>query len=119
MITKTIKYKDYDGNPISEDFLFHFNKAEIIEMEATYPGGIETYINRISAEKDNHKLFAFFKDLVLKSYGRKSLDAKRFEKSEEIRTAFEQTEAYAELVIELMSDSNKAAEFVNGIIPQA
>lgn len=118
MIKKPIKFTDYNGNAHNEEYNFNLNRAEILEMEAEYKGGLEAYINRISKEEDNKKLFAFFKDLVLKSYGKKSDDGRRFEKSEALRTEFEQTEAYVELVLELVGNADAAAEFMNGIIPQ-
>lgn len=52
-----------------------------------------------------------------KSYGEKSPDGKRFVKSEELSTAFSQTEAYSQLYMELATDADKAAEFINGVIP--
>lgn len=50
-------------------------------------------------------------------YGEKSPDGKRFVKSEELSTAFSQTEAYSQLYMELATDADKAAEFINGVIP--
>ena len=58
-----------------------------------------------------------FKELILKSYGIKSPDGKRFMKSEEISKSFEETEAYSQLFLELSSDDTKGAEFINGITP--
>ena len=58
-----------------------------------------------------------FKDLVLKSYGVKSDDGRRFIKNEKLREEFEQTEAYSILYMELSTDADAAAAFVNGIIP--
>ena len=58
-----------------------------------------------------------FKDLVLRAYGVKSDDGRRFIKSEELKNDFAQTEAYSILFMELATDSDKAAEFVNGIVP--
>ena len=60
-------------------------------------------------------MYEHFEDLILRSYGKKSLDGKQFEKSPEMSIAFQQTEAYSELVVELLSDANAAAAFVNGI----
>ena len=57
------------------------------------------------------------KDLILKAYGEKSLDGKRFIKSPEISVAFSQTEAYSKFFMELVTDPDAAAAFVNGIAP--
>lgn len=117
MLKKTITYTDYDGNERKEDFYFNLNKAEIIEMELSNDGGLAKFIEKIVAEKDSKKIVEIFKDLILKAYGEKSLDGKRFVKNQELRDAFEQTEAFSELFVELSSDAEAAAAFVNGIIP--
>ena len=58
-----------------------------------------------------------FKGLILKSYGVKSPDGRRFIKSEQRSEEFSQTEAYSDLFMELASDAEAAAEFVNKVTP--
>lgn len=117
MFKKTINYTDFDGNERTEDFYFNLSKAELTEMELSSDGGMEKLINKIIAEQDNKRIIAIFKDLILRSYGEKSLDGKRFIKTQELRDSFEQTEAYSELFMELATDADAAAAFVNGILP--
>lgn len=117
MLKKTITYTDYNGNQRTEDFYFNLTKAEAVEMNFNEAGGMEEAIKRIVDAKDNKAIITVFKDMILKAYGEKSPDGKRFIKSKEISDAFAQTEAYSDLFMELASDSDKAAEFVNGIIP--
>lgn len=117
MLKKTITYVDYDGNQRTEDFYFNLSKAEIAEMEMTTAGGLDKVINQIIAEQDGKRIIELFKDLILRSYGKKSPDGKRFIKSEELRDEFSQTEAYSDLFMELATDADAAAAFVNGIIP--
>lgn len=117
MIKKTITYTDYNDIERTEDFYFNLTKAEVMEMELSTTGGLAEMIQRIVAAKDQPAIIKIFKDLILKAYGEKSLDGKRFMKSEEIRTAFEQTEAYSQLFMELATDADAAAKFVNGIVP--
>lgn len=118
MLKKTITFTDYDGNQRTEDFYFNLSKAEIAEMELTTAGGLEKMINRIVSEQDGQRIISLFKDLVLKSYGKKSDDGRRFIKNQELREEFSQTEAYSELFMELATDSDAAAAFVNGIVPK-
>ena len=118
MLKKTIKYTDYDGNEREEDFYFNLNKAEVTEMELSKQGGLSEYIKRIVAAQDAPSLVELFKELICKSYGEKSLDGKRFVKSKELTEEFTQTEAYAELFIELASNAEEATKFVNGIMPK-
>lgn len=118
MLKKTIKYTDYDGNEREEDFYFNLNKAEVTEMELSKQGGLSEYIKRIVAAQDAPSLIELFKELICKSYGEKSLDGKRFIKSKELTEEFTQTEAYAELFVELASNAEEATKFVNGIMPK-
>ena len=118
MLKKTITYVDYDGKERIEDFYFNLTKAEITEMELSEEGGLIKTIERVVAEEDGAKIIEIFKDLILKSYGEKSLDGKRFIKSDKLKEEFSQTEAYSELFMELATNEEKASEFVNGIIPK-
>nr|DAG61494.1 MAG TPA: hypothetical protein [Caudoviricetes sp.] len=118
MLKKTIAYTDYDGNDRKEDFFFNLNKAEIVELELGTTGGLTKTLEKIVQEKDNKRIVEYFKSIILKAYGEKSADGRRFVKSQELRDAFEQTEAYAELFMELSSDAKAAAEFISGIVPK-
>ena len=118
MLKKTITYTDYNGIERTEDFYFNITKAEAIEMEMTTTGGMSAMIEKIISTQDTPALFKLFKDMILKAYGEKSPDGKTFMKSEAISDAFSRTEAYSELLTELVTDADKASEFVNGIIPK-
>ena len=117
MLKKTITYIDYNGVERTEDFYFNLSKAEVLELEMGTTGGLTEMINKIVAAQDTPTLIKIFKDLVLKAYGEKSPDGKRFIKSDEIRDAFSQTEAYSNLFMELATDAEAASKFFNGIIP--
>ena len=117
MLKKTIKYTDYNGVEREEDFYFNLSKAEIAEMELEIPGGMTAMLQRITAAKDTPSLVKIFKDLILRSYGEKSADGKRFVKSAELKESFSQTEAYSELFMELATNADSASAFINGIIP--
>lgn len=117
MYKRTIKYTDYNGQQREEDFYFNISKAELIEMEANEDGGYDEMIKRIVAAKDGKLIMKEFKGFILKSFGIKSPDGKQFMKSEEISRSFEQSEAYSELFMELCTDANAAAEFVNSVLP--
>lgn len=118
MLKKTITYTDYDGNERTEDFYFNLTKAELTEMEVSTDGGLEKELKRIAAARDGAAVMAFFKDLLLRSYGEKSPDGKRFVKTPELSAAFSQTEAYSELFMELVLNADKAGEFTREILPK-
>lgn len=121
MITKKIKYTDYNGVQREENFLFNLSKAELMEMEMGTSGGLTEMIQKIIETQDQPSIIKIFKELVLKAYGEKSADGKRFVKTDvngnPLSIAFSETEAYSILFMELATDAKAAAAFVNGIIP--
>lgn len=117
MIAKTITYTDYNDVERTEKFYFNLSKAEVMEMEMSTSGGLAEMIQRVVAAQDQPAIIKIFKDLILKAYGVKSPDGRKFIKSEELSLDFAQTEAYSQLFMELATDAEKASEFVNGIVP--
>lgn len=117
MLKKTITYTDYNGVQRTEDFYFNLTKAELMEMEMSTNGGFAEMVTKIVNSQDAPAIIKIFKDLVLKAYGEKTADGKRFVKSPEISEAFSQTEAYSILFMELATDADAATKFVNGIVP--
>ena len=117
MFKKTVTYVDYNGVERTEDFYFNLSKAEVTEMELSVEGGFSKMLEEIVKSNDNARILELFKEMVLKAYGEKSADGRRFVKSKELSEAFSQTEAYSEIFMELAMDEKAAAAFVNGIMP--
>lgn len=122
MLKKKIKYVDYNGTEREEEFLFNLNEAELMEMEMSTSGGLAEMIQNIVQAQDAPAIIKVFKDLVLKAYGEKSPDGKYFVKEDEygnpLSRKFARTEAYSILFMELATDADAAANFVNGIMPK-
>ena len=118
MLKKTITYTDFNGIERTEDFYFNLTKAEIAEMELEVPGGMTTMIERITKTQDTPSLIKVFKELILRSYGKKSDDGRRFIKNKELVEEFKDSEAYSELFMELATNAEAASAFVNGITPK-
>ena len=117
MIKKTITYPDYNGNERTEDFYFNLTKAEITKMELSIKGGLAEMIQRIVAAQDTPAIIEVFEDLIKRSYGVKTPDGRGFVKRTEDLEAFMSTEAYSQLFMELATDADAAAKFVNGVVP--
>lgn len=119
MLKRTITYTDYNDVERTEDFYFNLTQAELMEMELGTHGGLAEMLNKIVAAQDAPTIISTFKDIVLKAYGVKSDDGKQFIKNDETRTAFAQNPAYSILFMELATDADAGAAFVNGIMPKA
>lgn len=117
MLKKTITYRDYNDNERTEDFYFNLSKAELMEMEMSISGGLTEMINKVVAAQDAPSIIKVFKELILKAYGEKSPDGKRFIKNDELRESFAQTEAYSELFMELATNPDAASAFITGVMP--
>lgn len=119
MLTKTITYEDFNGNERTEEFHFNLTKAETIEWLTTNGDyTLDKLILRLSEKRNGKEVLAIFKDLIYRSYGEKSLDGRKFIKTEEVKSNFMDTEAYSVLFTELTTDGTKAAEFINAILPK-
>lgn len=130
MLKKTVNYVDFNGNNRTEDCYFNLTQTELAEILFQVPGDVTENLYQDDSEQAKEQaalklldklggdgVFQFVKDLMLKSYGIKSQDGRRFEKSEQISTEFSQTLAFDTLFMKLMKDDVAAAEFVNGVIP--
>lgn len=117
MLKKVIKYTDYNGVEREEPFYFNLTKAELIKWEGSTVGGMRAMYDKIIQTQDQEALIALFETIIQRAYGEKSADGKHFMKSPEILANFTSTEAYSELFMELASNDQAAAEFMNGIMP--
>lgn len=117
MIKKTIKSVDFDGNERCEDYYFHISKNEIAKAQMSVDGGLITKLQRIVNSQSQPEIAKIFEEFIDMSYGIKSDDGKKFMKSPEILADFKATAAYDELYMEILSDTKKAVEFINGVWP--
>lgn len=118
VLKKTITYTNFNDEEVSEDFFFHLSKAELVELEMSHEGGLHDALQKIIDAEDGKAIVAEFKKIILNAYGRKSSDGRRFIKNQELREEFESSEAYSTLFMELVTDTEAAVEFINGIIPK-
>lgn len=118
MIKWPIKYTDYNGEEHAEDFYFNLNRAEVMELDLAANGAYGAYLQRIVEQRDGKAIAREFRNLILKSYGEKSPDGRRFIKNDELRDAFEQSAAYEELYMQLATDDKACQKFVSGVLPK-
>jgi hypothetical protein len=118
MLKKTTTYTDFMGNERTEDCYFNLTKSELTKLSLSVNGGLDQMLENMVKEQDQAALMDWFDKIILMSYGRRSLDGKRFEKSPEISREFSQTGAYDQIFMELVTGgADKVAEFIKGVIP--
>lgn len=117
MIKKNVTYTNYNGEETTESFYFHLSQAELLRLEMATKGGLEAALNSMVEAKDGAGIMSYLETFITKSVGIKSEDGSRFNKSPEILADFVSSPAYDTLFMELCTDPEKAAEFLNGIVP--
>lgn len=120
MLKKTITYNDWNGKTRTEDFYFNLTRTECAELEfGLGPGkSMSESLTTLIETNDMGTVIKTLKEIVLKAYGVKSDDGRRFMKNDDIRRAFEENPAFDEIYISLATNAEAAADFVTGIIPQ-
>lgn len=129
MLKKTITYKNlFSDEEVTEDFYFHLSKADLIEMEvenhtATYTSpktgekftGMRAHLQKIMDSEDGPSVMREFKTLMRRSYVKRVGD--RPVKSIEAWEEFASSEAYSELIFELLTVPEATAAFFAGMVP--
>jgi len=115
MISKTIKYVDYNGVEKEGTYWFNMSTADLLDLEADTEGGWETNLRKLIAEQDGRKAYKFFEKFVKDAYGVKTVDG-GFDKDPKHLKAFRDSAAYSVLIEGFVSNPQEAAEFINGIV---
>lgn len=119
MYKKTLKFNDYDGNPVEKEYYFNLNKAELLELSAEHPEGLEAYWKSLISNQNTKEVFSEIKTLIIMSVGKKSSDGLRFVKNDEIMHEFIESEAYPTLLCDLLTNEDSAKAFFEAIAPKA
>lgn len=119
MLKWNIEYEDFEGNKISEDFYFNLTKAELTMISLSGDGqDLEQRLKAMIALRDGEAIVREFNKILKMAYGVKSPDGKRFIKNDQVWEEFTQTNAYSDLVMQVLTDAEKSVQFINGIIPK-
>lgn len=122
MIKKTLTFKNFRGETEVEDFYFNMSEGELTMMQVSAidqkTESFSDKLDKISKGLQGRELVDVINDLVLRSYGVKSVDGKKFRKNSELLEDFTSSGAYSVLVTELFSIEGSLAEFVNGVVPE-
>jgi hypothetical protein len=116
MLKKTIAYTNFNGEERQQDFYFHLGKAELLEFIGS--GAFEGKLQKMIDSKDNIQILREFQRLVSMAIGVRSEDGETFVKNDEVRQRLMSSPAYDELLMELVTDPVKGAEFVKGLLPE-
>lgn len=111
MFKHTVTYKDFNGNDRKEDLYFHLSLPEVTRIQAEIGKDIQDHVKELVDNQNLKNLLEFLEMMMLNSYGQKSSDGKVFNKTKEIRHAFEYSQAYAEIFEQMMTNPELAKKF--------
>ncbi len=117
MFVKQVKYTNLNGLEVEENVYFNLTKSEVMEMELKVDGTYSEKLETIFKKKNIPLLIKYIKEIILAAYGVKSDDGNRFYKNDKVREDFLASPAFDEIYYELLTDADKAAEFVQKIMP--
>lgn len=122
MLKQVVAYTDFNDQLAEETIYFNLTKTELADnlylkdsFEALQ-AKMEGPEHSLSTD-EIMMLLDLVKTMMRLSYGIRSEDGKRFKKSDEIWTEFQQTAVYDAYLFSLFEDPNLAVKFMVGILP--
>jgi len=118
MIKKTLKYHDFEGDLREDDFYFSLNQVQFARINRLFPNGLEKYMQKIIKDKDADELFRVIDILVSEAYGERqgANFVKVAPNGQKLSDFFTNTEAYDNLLEELMKDDTTLINFLTGCL---
>lgn len=121
MLKRTLKFKNYDGEDREFTAYFHISEGELVEwmVRKDTDGGetdIKALLQKVVDSKNGGQLMDAFTDIVKLAYGVKT-DSGGFRKTDQVFQDFRDSGAWHDFLMDLLTDANKSAEFINGILP--
>ena len=117
MVKRNVTYNDFEGEERTDVFYFNLTEAELADIELQYDGDMAKKMQIMQEKRDGRGMFEMISNLILRAYGEKTSDGKRFVKNAEMREAFAASDAYSKLLMDLLEDDKKLANFMTAIMP--
>lgn len=119
MLKKTLTYTDYNGNEVTDDLYFHLSTMEVVriqtELDMQEDEELDEYALRLGREKNLKEILQFIDLIVQRSYGVRSSDGKRFDKSPKVLEDLLASPKYDALIGELLFVDGAAQEFASSV----
>lgn len=118
MIVKKIQYHDLDGDLREDEFYFSMNETQFARANSMFPGGLQAFALKAAKDKNGDDMFRVIDTLVREAYG--EFVANRFVKTapngQKLSDFFINTEAYDNLLTDLMQDEDTLMAFMTGCL---
>lgn len=118
MVVKKIQYHDMDGDLREDDFYFFMNETQFARVNRLFPGGLQEFAMKAAKDKNADDMFLVIDTLVREAYGVKMNEGfvKVAPNGQKLSDFFINTEAYDNLLIELMKTEDNLISFMTGCL---
>lgn len=118
MVIKKIQYHDLDGDLREDDFYFSMNETQYARLNRQFPGGLQAYAMKAAKDKNADDMFLVIDTLVREAYGERRNEGfvKVAPNGQKLSDFFVNTEAYDNLLIELMKNEDNLIGFMTGCL---
>lgn len=118
MIIKKIKYHDLDGDMREDNFYFAMNETQYARLNRQFPGGLQEFATKAAKDKNADDMFLVIDTLVRESYGERVNEnfVKVAPNGQKLADFFINTEAYDNLLMELMQSEDNLISFMTGCL---
>lgn len=118
MKERTFVCKGFDGKTYEETYGFYLSRADLLKINLGSFVGLDVLMQKLIDSHNGMEIMNIIDRIIMTSVGRESADHRKFLRNDEIRDEFRQSDAYSQLFEELVTDSEKAAEFLIGCLPE-
>lgn len=117
MLKRMITYEDYNGTTRTEPAYFNLTQTELTKLHVSVDGGFAELLQRLIDAKNGKAIMENVDNILMMSYGVKSDDGRYLIKNDRVREEFKCSPMYDHIFYELVTNDEKAAEFIKGIMP--
>ena len=108
MITKQLKYTDFNGNDKEETVYFHLTEVEVFRVAAKGKGGLADRLISLLRSEEIGEAFAMVEEIIGEAYGVKTLDGGFRHSTDDLRR-WRETQGYSDFIVGLLKENG--AEF--------
>lgn len=122
MIKTSVTYKNYNDQSVTRQLVFHFKVSEMmsrLDLADKYED-LQAVVDEEKRElttPEKQRILDHVKELIDLSYGELDEDGERFRQTPELLEAFKDSAAYDTFLVELFTDTTRAAAFMGAVMP--
>jgi hypothetical protein len=118
MYKLTVTYENFNEEKVTKDLYFNLTTDEFVSLYGQHKD-VNEWIDELLKGGNTNDLLKMLRELIFKSYGIKSADGERFEKSADILKQFKESAAYEAVMVEMLENPKFGEEFISKVAPKS